>query len=192
MPRSSATATTPPIGWRINRMPMTRLRTPISAARPRLSVLRLSAATSATSPSITTKIPVITAIVARLSPGRARTTTPAITLNTPSPSVSHQSPDTSRSRSRYVDISDIANPFLVRRRESFRPRRSGWLALIDLIGESAVRGGCLEPTGAGWQLWSAVVAARLRRLVARREGLRHAGHGESRLWRLLRHAATTA
>ena len=76
MPINIATTVTPAIGWRIRTIPTIRFSTPSNAAKPRFSVSLLSDANSSTRPSKSTKIPVITASVARLLLGLARTIAP--------------------------------------------------------------------------------------------------------------------
>src|SRR6185503_16808439 len=97
MPISSATAVTPPTGWRMRSTPMTAVSTPRSATSPRLVVLRINEATSSRIPSRSRKIPAMTASVARLLPGSNRMITPATMLSTPTRTTSHQHHVMSRS-----------------------------------------------------------------------------------------------
>src|SRR2546421_10803748 len=98
------------MGWRISSTPTITVSTPHTARTPRSALLRLSAASSSTMPSTSTKTPAITAKVARLSLGLARMRTPAITLRQPTRSTSHHADTQSRPLSCSELTSDMTDP----------------------------------------------------------------------------------
>ena len=89
-PIRSATASTPPIGWRIRSTPTIAVMAPNSATMPRLRVLLMNELASSRMPSTSRKMPAITARVSRLSPGLNRMITPATTLSRPTSTSSHE------------------------------------------------------------------------------------------------------
>ena len=108
MPTSSATARTPPSGWRIKRTPAITLITPITASEPRFWVCELSAAISSMIPSARMKIPKITASVDRLLLGLAITIAPATMLTMPTSSASHHPHVTSRTSAGLREVPDMS------------------------------------------------------------------------------------
>ena len=90
IPSNSATARTPPSGWRMSSTPAITLNVPITASNPRFSVSPRMAPTISKMPSIRMKIPRITASVDRLLLGFRITMIPATMLSAPISSASHQ------------------------------------------------------------------------------------------------------